>query len=236
MTRKRQRWPAHVAGETISVVEADAVVDEHEEPTKPTAALPYAIEATAVVAALDTDADVGAERRRGRDPAGPARTERDHEREAAVGLGGGAGQFRNPMNIMLVAVTVVSFAIGEVSTGIIVALLILLNVVLGSRQELKARASVTALSNLQVPQAKVVRDGIARAGAGRRRRAGRHRAGRGGRHRARRRSDHPAGDARDPGGGAHGRERAGGEGRRACSRARTSRSVTGRTCCSRTPR
>ena len=53
-----------------------------------------------------------------------------------------AGQFRNPMNIMLVAVGVVSFAIGEISTGIIVALLILLNVVLGSRQELKARASV----------------------------------------------------------------------------------------------
>ena len=70
-----------------------------------------------------------------------------------------AGQFRNPMNIMLVAVVVVSFAIGEVSTGIIVALLILLNVVLGSRQELKAQASVTALSSLQVPQAKVVRDG-----------------------------------------------------------------------------
>ena len=63
------------------------------------------------------------------------------------------------MNIMLVAVVVVSFAIGEVSTGILVALLILLNVVLGSRQELKAQASVTALSNLQVPQAKVVRDG-----------------------------------------------------------------------------
>ena len=69
------------------------------------------------------------------------------------------GQFRNPMNIMLVAVVVVSFAIGEVPTGIVVALLILLNVVLGSRQELKARASVTALSNLQVPQAKVMRDG-----------------------------------------------------------------------------
>jgi Ca2+-transporting ATPase len=69
------------------------------------------------------------------------------------------GQFRNPMNIMLVAVTVVSIAIGELSTGIIVALLILLNVLLGSRQELKARESVTALSDLQVPQAKVVRDG-----------------------------------------------------------------------------
>src|SRR4029079_7072372 len=69
------------------------------------------------------------------------------------------GQFRNPMNIMLVVVAIVSVAIGEVSTGIIVGLLILLNVVLGSRQELKARESVTALSDLQVPQAKVVRDG-----------------------------------------------------------------------------
>jgi Ca2+-transporting ATPase len=70
-----------------------------------------------------------------------------------------AGQFRNPMNIMLVAVSAVSFAIGETSTGILVALLILLNVVLGSRQELKARASVSALADLQVPQARVVRGG-----------------------------------------------------------------------------
>ncbi|MGZ8705329.1 MAG: cation-transporting P-type ATPase, partial [Aeromicrobium sp.] len=67
-------------------------------------------------------------------------------------------QLCDPMNIMLVAVTIVSFAIGEVSTGIIVGLLIVLNIVLGSRQELKARASVDALSNLQVPQAKVVRN------------------------------------------------------------------------------
>src|SRR5207342_265153 len=60
---------------------------------------------------------------------------------------------------MLVAVTAVSFVIGEVSTGVAVALLILLNLVLGSKQELNARASIDALSNLQVPQAKVVRDG-----------------------------------------------------------------------------
>src|SRR5215212_1790189 len=68
-------------------------------------------------------------------------------------------QLRNPMNIMLIAVTAVSFVIGQVSTGVIVGLLIVLNVVLGTRQELKARASVDALSNQQVPQAKVVRDG-----------------------------------------------------------------------------
>ena len=63
------------------------------------------------------------------------------------------------MNIMLIGVTVVSFLIGEISTGIIVGLLITLNVVLGARQELKARASVDALSKLQIPQAKVLRDG-----------------------------------------------------------------------------
>ena len=68
-------------------------------------------------------------------------------------------QLRDPMNIMLIAVVAVSFAIGEVSTAVIVALLILLNVVLGSRQELKARASIDALANLEVPQAKAVRDG-----------------------------------------------------------------------------
>ncbi|MGD9572264.1 MAG: cation-translocating P-type ATPase [Thermoleophilia bacterium] len=70
-----------------------------------------------------------------------------------------AVQLREPMNIMLVAVTVVSLVIGEVSTAVIVGLLILLNLVLGTRQELKARESINALADLQVPQAKVVRDG-----------------------------------------------------------------------------
>ena len=68
-------------------------------------------------------------------------------------------QFRDPMNIMLVAVVVVSLLIGEFSTGIIVALLVALNLALGTRQELTARASVDALAKMQVPQARVVRDG-----------------------------------------------------------------------------
>ncbi|WP_019136901.1 cation-translocating P-type ATPase [Cellulomonas massiliensis] len=68
-------------------------------------------------------------------------------------------QLRDPMNLMLVAVTVVSFVIGQVSTGILVGLLVVLNVLLGARQELKARASVDALSKLQVPQCRVLRDG-----------------------------------------------------------------------------
>jgi P-type Ca2+ transporter type 2C len=68
-------------------------------------------------------------------------------------------QLRDPMNIMLVAVTVVSLLIGQVSTAILVGLLVLLNVALGTRQELKARASVDALAKLQVPQSRVLRGG-----------------------------------------------------------------------------
>jgi P-type Ca2+ transporter type 2C len=68
-------------------------------------------------------------------------------------------QLRDPMNIMLVAVTVVSLIIGQVSTALLVAVLVLLNVALGTRQELKARASVDALAKLQVPQSRVLRDG-----------------------------------------------------------------------------
>jgi Ca2+-transporting ATPase len=67
------------------------------------------------------------------------------------------GQLRDPMNLMLVAVAVVSLVIGQVSTALLVGFLVLLNVVLGTRQELKARASVDALSKLQVPQTRVVR-------------------------------------------------------------------------------
>ncbi len=68
-------------------------------------------------------------------------------------------QLRDPMNIMLLAVAVVSLLIGEVPTAILVAALVLLNLVLGTRQELKARASVDALSNMQVPTSRILRDG-----------------------------------------------------------------------------
>jgi Ca2+-transporting ATPase len=67
------------------------------------------------------------------------------------------GQLRDPMNIMLVAVAIVSILIGEFSTSIVVGLLVVLNLSLGTRQELAARASVDALSKLQVPQSRVIR-------------------------------------------------------------------------------
>ena len=123
------------------------------------AAPPYLAEAEQVLASLGSDQESGlsaAEARARLESYGPNEiTGEKPPSMVAVAL----QQLRDPMNLMLVAVTVVSFLIGEVSTGVIVALLIVLNVVLGARQELKARASVDALSKLQVPQAKVVRGG-----------------------------------------------------------------------------
>src|SRR4051794_3025294 len=134
-------------------------VDARAGDTDVAAPPPYAREATDVATALGSDSSMGltgAESAARLAQYGPNQiTAEKPPSMLAIAL----VQLRNPMNIMLIAVTVVSFVIGQVSTGVIVGLLILLNVVLGSRQELKARASVDALSNLQVPQAKVVRDG-----------------------------------------------------------------------------
>src|SRR6476660_5152479 len=120
---------------------------------------PYARDPLDVVASARSDADsglTGAEAAERLARLGPNRITGEPPPsvwEVAV------AQLRDPMNIMLIAVTIVSVVIGQVSTGIIVALLILLNVVLGSRQELKARASIDALASMQVPKARVVRDG-----------------------------------------------------------------------------
>ena len=69
------------------------------------------------------------------------------------------GQLANPMNIMLLIVCAASLAIGQVATGIVVLALVSFNVVMGSSQELKARASVAALAQMQVPHVRVRRGG-----------------------------------------------------------------------------
>jgi Ca2+-transporting ATPase len=69
------------------------------------------------------------------------------------------GQLTNPMNIMLLIVSVASFSIGQIPTGIFVLGLVTFNVVMGSAQELKALASVEALAQMQVPHARVRRAG-----------------------------------------------------------------------------
>jgi len=125
----------------------------------PAAIPPYARDASDVVAAMGSDATEGLKGAEAGTRLSTYGANQITGEKPPSGWAVALQQLRDPMNIMLVAVTVVSFLIGEVSTGVIVALLIVLNVVLGARQELKARASVDALSKMQVPQAKALRDG-----------------------------------------------------------------------------
>ena len=69
------------------------------------------------------------------------------------------GQLLNPMNIMLLIVGGASIAIGQIPTAIVVLALVTFNIVMGTNQEMKARASVEALAKLQVPHARVRRSG-----------------------------------------------------------------------------
>jgi Ca2+-transporting ATPase len=69
------------------------------------------------------------------------------------------GQLANPMNLMLLIVSLASFAIGQVATGFIVSALVSFNVIMGTNQERKAMAGVEPLAQLQVPTSRVRRSG-----------------------------------------------------------------------------
>jgi Ca2+-transporting ATPase len=122
-------------------------------------ALPYLQRAEDVVAGLGTDLGTGLsyhEAARRLQESGPNKL--SSEKPPSIWVVA-LGQLRDPMNIMLIAVAVASLLIAQISTAVLVAALVLLNVVLGTRQELAARASVDALAKLQVPQTRVLREG-----------------------------------------------------------------------------
>ena len=116
-------------------------------------------DSSAVVSMLETDEQLGlaaaeAEQRRARYGPNAIAAERPASPwKVALRM------LRDPMNLMLVGVVVVSLLINQIPVGIVVAVLVVLNLVLGTQQELKARASVDALAKMQIPQARVTRGG-----------------------------------------------------------------------------
>jgi len=131
----------------------------HTRTTAESEATWFAQDADAVVAALETDPTSGLT-----DGEVDARRRRYGGNEIAAEPAPSTWsiallQLKDPMNLMLVAVAVVSVIIGEVPTALVVAALVVLNIVLGTQQELKARASVDALAKMQTPQARVIRGG-----------------------------------------------------------------------------
>lgn len=128
--------------------------------TRPTAPAWFHLPAAQVAEALATDASEGLS------AAEVDRRQRDHGRNVLPKAPAPTvwqiafAQWLDPMNIMLTIVAVLSILIGQEETAILVGGLVLLNIVMGSRQELKARESVAALDSLQVPSARVRRDGV----------------------------------------------------------------------------
>ena len=68
-------------------------------------------------------------------------------------------EYRSYMQIILVAAAVVSLAIQQWSTGVLLLLLTVLNAVVGLRQEGKAESAMNALKSMMKATARVRRDG-----------------------------------------------------------------------------
>ncbi|HEX4174386.1 MAG TPA: HAD-IC family P-type ATPase, partial [Acidimicrobiales bacterium] len=137
-----------------------ATVNTPTDATAPQAAAWFALDVDAVAAGVASNLERGlssADAARRLEGVGPNEIAKETPPSVwAVAL----TQLRDPMNIMLLAVILISLLISQFSTALIVGFLVALNVVLGTRQEMKARASVDALAQMQVPQAKVLRDAV----------------------------------------------------------------------------
>lgn len=66
---------------------------------------------------------------------------------------------KDPMNVLLAVTAIVGIVVGQPDSAVILAILVALNVILGTRQELAAHASAQALDTQQVPVARVRRSG-----------------------------------------------------------------------------
>ncbi len=68
-------------------------------------------------------------------------------------------QIKNPMVLLLIAASFLSFAMGELSDGIAILTIIALNAALGFAQEQKADQAIAALKAMSQPRASVIRNG-----------------------------------------------------------------------------
>ena len=70
------------------------------------------------------------------------------------------GQFKNPIELILVITVILSFVAGEIVDAIALILIILIDVIMGTYQEWKARKDAESLINMIKVNARVIRDGV----------------------------------------------------------------------------
>jgi Ca2+-transporting ATPase len=120
----------------------------------------YALEPDAVTAAVGVDPAVG----RSADQAarlladnGPNALPEEQPKPAWLRF---LEQYRSYMQLILVGAAVVSFAVKEWSTAVLLVVLTILNAVVGLKQEGKAESAMNALKSMMKATARVRRDGV----------------------------------------------------------------------------
>src|SRR3989344_1071399 len=69
-------------------------------------------------------------------------------------------QFTDPIMLILIVATIISFFLKEVLDALVILAILLLNALLGFFQEYKAEKSIELLQKLSVPKTKTYRDGV----------------------------------------------------------------------------
>lgn len=82
------------------------------------------------------------------------------EEKSSSGLQRFLGEYASYMQIILVVAGALSFGIGEVSTGLLLVILTVVNAVIGMRQKGKAESAMNALKSMLKASARVRRDGV----------------------------------------------------------------------------
>jgi magnesium-transporting ATPase (P-type) len=68
-------------------------------------------------------------------------------------------QFKNPLIYILLSAAAVTASLGQFKDSAVILVVIVINSIIGSWQELRAEQSIRALQKLSVPKARVLRDG-----------------------------------------------------------------------------
>ncbi len=69
-------------------------------------------------------------------------------------------QMRSPLLLLLLVASVISFATNQLADGLIILIVVVINVVIGTAQEVSAQKSVDSLRSMTVATAVVIRDGV----------------------------------------------------------------------------
>ncbi|MEM0126068.1 MAG: cation-transporting P-type ATPase, partial [Thermofilum sp.] len=68
-------------------------------------------------------------------------------------------QFKNPLVLLLIFASILSFSIGEAFDSIIIIVLVILSAIIGFYQEYRAERALEAIKKMASPRALVLRDG-----------------------------------------------------------------------------